>query len=135
MLDTIGSGEGEPMAVLAYATVGSNRMDEAKAFYDALLGQAGFSPLFDPPSGGRLYGSGATAFGVLHPQNGQAATAGNGAMLGFRCDTRGEVDALYAKALELGGTDEGPPGPRGPEFYMAYFRDREGNKLCAFCNG
>jgi predicted lactoylglutathione lyase len=49
---------------------------------------------------------------------------------------RRQVDTLYAKALALGGTDEGAPGVRGPEgpqaFYGAYFRDLDGNKLCAF---
>jgi len=47
-------------------------------------------------------------------------------------DTPGEVDALHAKALAPGGADEGAPGERGPEFYMSYFRDLDGNKLCAF---
>jgi predicted lactoylglutathione lyase len=51
-------------------------------------------------------------------------------------DSRAKVDALHAKALELGGSCEGPPGVRGDEgpgaFYGAYFRDPDGNKLAAF---
>lgn len=122
------------MVALAYATVGSNRLEEAKAFYDALFASAGILPLFEHPSGGRVYGKdGVLTFGVLAPYNAEPATIGNGTLLAFRFDTPAEVDAFYAKALELGGTDEGPPGKRGPQLYMSYFRDLDGNKLCAFC--
>ena len=73
------------------------------------------------------------------PHDKNAATAGNGNMVALVLDSRAKVDALYAKALELGGSDEGPPGLRGEEgpqaFYGAYFRDPEGNKFCAFCTG
>jgi predicted lactoylglutathione lyase len=54
-------------------------------------------------------------------------------MVALRMNTTEEVDALYAKAMELGATDEGPAGPRGDGFYAGYFRDPDGNKLCAFC--
>ncbi len=124
------------MASLAYCTVGSNRLSEAKAFYDALLGSAGMTSLFEHPTGGRVYGKdGALVFGVLGPFNKQPATAGNGSMSAFKFDTRQDVDAFHAKALALGGTDEGAPGERGPGFYFSYFRDLDGNKLCAFCIG
>ena len=70
------------------------------------------------------------------PYNGEPATAGNGNMTAIVLDERAKVDALYNKAIELGGSCEGPPGVRGDEgeqaFYGAYFRDPEGNKLCAF---
>jgi predicted lactoylglutathione lyase len=46
-----------------------------------------------------------------------------------------QVDAVYAKALELGAKDEGAPGPRGDGFYAGYFRDLDGNKLNAFFMG
>jgi len=124
------------MAALAYATVGSNRLEEAKAFYDALLGSAGIGALFEHPSGGRVYGKdGAPNFAVLGPFNREPATVGNGAMFAFSFDSRAEVDAFHAKALALGGTDEGAPGVRGPDWYFAYFRDLDGNKLCAFHMG
>ena len=53
-------------------------------------------------------------------------------MFGFSLKDREQVDAFHAKALELGGTCDGPPGLRGPGSYFAYFRDLDGNKLCAY---
>lgn len=121
------------MAALAYATVGSNRLEEAKIFYDALLGAVGIPPLFDHPSGGRVYGVGAPNFAVLGPFDGAPATVGHGAMFAFRFDTRAEVDLFHATALSLGGTCDGPPGERGPGWWFCYVRDLDGNKLCAHC--
>jgi catechol 2,3-dioxygenase-like lactoylglutathione lyase family enzyme len=124
------------MVMLGYATVGSNNLEKAKDFYDALLGSVGVVGQFEHPTGGRIYGrNGAFFFGVLGPYNKQPATVGNGCMFAFKFDTREEVDAFYAKALALGGTDEGPPGYRGPTYYFSYFRDLEGNKLCAYSIG
>jgi catechol 2,3-dioxygenase-like lactoylglutathione lyase family enzyme len=124
------------MAILSYATVGSDRLDEAKAFYDSLLGSAGVTPLFEHPSGGRIYGKeGALGFGVLGPFDGKPATVGNGSMFAFRFETPAEVDAFHAKAITLGGTCEGAPGERAPSMYFSYFRDLDGNKLCAYCLG
>ncbi len=119
-----------------YATVGSNRLDEAKRFYDELLPLAGMAPMFDHPSGGRLYSApDGDMFGVLGPHDGKAATVGNGSMVGFTFGSRVEVAAFHAKAMELGGTCEGPPGLRGAEeigAYFSYFRDLDGNKICAY---
>src|SRR5262249_49471829 len=98
-----------------YATGGSNPLEEAKAVYDGLLGEAGIPPVMEHPSGGRVYGpEGGFRFGVLGPYDGQPATAGNGAMVAFKFDTAAEVDAFHAKALALGGSDEGAPGERAP---------------------
>ena len=121
-------------AVLSYATVGSNRLDDAKAFYDGLLASAGIVTLFEHPSGGRIYGrNGRTMFGVIGPFDGAPATAGNGTMIAFHFATPEEVTAFHRKALELGGKDEGAPGFRhGSPFFMSYFRDLDGNKLCAY---
>lgn len=73
---------------------------------------------------------------MTQPYDGGAAAPGNGAMVAIVLDDRGKVDAFHAKALELGGSDEGAPGLRSPEgdraFYGAYFRDLDGNKFCAF---
>lgn len=119
-----------------YATVGSNDLEKAVAFYDALLGEAGMRVLFDHPKGGRFYrASGGGLFGVLRPYDGGEACVGNGMMHGFGLESREAVDAFHAKALALGAVNEGDPGPRGPEAwgaYFGYFRDLDGNKLAAY---
>lgn len=122
--------------MLNYATVGSNDLDRAKAFYDSLLDTIGMTKFFDHPSGGRLYGRpGKSLFGVLGPYDGNEGTVGNGTMAGFGLESREAVAAFHAMALELGAINEGDPGPRGGEnspAYFAYFRDPDGNKLCAY---
>ena len=120
--------------MIGYALVGSNHLDRAKAFYDELLKPLGAAPMFEHPSGGRVYGKTAPAFGVVGPFDGQAATVGNGTMISFLADTQDQVRAVFAKAIELGGKDEGTPGWRGDPggFYGAYFRDLDGNKLCVY---
>jgi predicted lactoylglutathione lyase len=73
------------------------------------------------------------AIAVMKPYDGNPATVGNGTMVALVVDSPEKVDAVYAKALELGGTDEGPAGPRSDSFYAGYFRDPDGNKLNVFC--
>ncbi|HJV43166.1 MAG TPA: VOC family protein, partial [Caulobacter sp.] len=75
------------MAKVNYVTVGSNDLEKARAFYDDLLGSIGFKPLFDHPSGGRLYRGDGCMFGVLGPYDGNPACVGNGMMGGFAFDT------------------------------------------------
>ncbi|MBA3895537.1 MAG: VOC family protein [Sphingomonadaceae bacterium] len=127
--------------MIGYATLGSNDMAKARAFYDALLGSVGAKRIMefgDDLGGFTLWGTSFDKPGiaVTTPYNKERATAGNGNMLAIAMDERAKVDALHAKALELGGSDEGAPGVRGDEgpqaFYGAYFRDLDGNKLCAF---
>ncbi len=121
--------------VTVAAMVGSNDIERAKEFYDAVLAVIGLRPIMEHGSGGRIYGAGAgmPVFSVVRPYDGRPATAGNGSMASLICDTRDQVAAIHAKALELGGRDEGAPGPRaGDESGMfAYFRDLDGNKICA----
>jgi hypothetical protein len=123
--------------VLTYATVGSNRLTEAKAFYDALLPGAGLTRMFEHPSGGRTYGKdGRVVFAVIAPYDKGPATVGNGTMIAFHLETPDAVTAFYRKALELGAKDEGAPGYRGGSpFFMSYFRDLDENKLCAYHQG
>ena len=124
--------------MIGYALLGSNDMDRARSFYDALFGTIGVGRLMEFPTGATAWGASWTTpmLGITPPYNGEAATAGNGTMIALVLDERAKVDALHAKALELGGADEGAPGVRGDEgeqaFYGAYFRDLDGNKLCAF---
>ena len=120
--------------MIGYVTVGTNDIDRSAAFYDAL-----FAPL-----GGKRFmefdsfiawsnNPKAPGFCVTRPHDGQPATVGNGVMIALFAGTKEKVDEMHALALELGGSDEGAPGPRGDNFYAGYFRDPAGNKLNFFC--
>jgi predicted lactoylglutathione lyase len=119
--------------MIGYVTLGTNDLARAATFYDALLGDIGAKRQWDSQGGIGWGKSKGPTLAVMKPFNGQAATIGNGSMTALAFRTTGEVDAVHAKALALGGDDEGAPGPRGGNFYGAYFRDLDGNKLCAFC--
>jgi catechol 2,3-dioxygenase-like lactoylglutathione lyase family enzyme len=124
--------------MLGYVTVGVNDLEAARAFYAALFAEIGARELMRMDHGFTMYGTGfgQVAFCITPPYNGAPATPGNGNMAAIVVKDRAQVDALHARALALGGSCEGPPGVRGEEgpqaFYGAYFRDPEGNKLCAF---
>jgi len=126
-------------AMIAYVTIGTTNMERATKFYNALLAELdpGIKVLMDA---GRikLWGKpGAPSLAVATPFDGKAATVGNGVMVALAADSPAKVDAVYKKALELGGTDEGAPGRRGGDKgpYIGYFRDLDGNKLNAICRG
>lgn len=70
--------------------------------------------------------------GLIRPYDGEPATVGNGSMVALAASDRAQVDAVYNRALALGGEDEGAPGERAPGYYFAYFRDLEGNKFSVF---
>lgn len=124
--------------MIGYVTVGSNDLDRARGFYAPLLATIGVGEIMRMESGFTMYAVDFTSGGlaVTTPYDGNAATPGNGQMAALVVDERAKVDALFAKAMELGGRDEGAPGVRGDEgpmaFYAAYFRDLDGNKLCVF---
>jgi len=120
--------------MIGYVTLGTNRFDEAARFYDQLFATIGAGRLMD----GDTFiawstGPSAPAVSIIKPFDKQPATPGNGTMVAIAMKSRDKVDTFHARALELGGTDEGVPGPRGGNFYAAYFRDLDGNKLNAFC--
>jgi predicted lactoylglutathione lyase len=124
------------MAMIGYVTLGTNDMPRATAFYDRLLGSIGAKRFFETARGiGWSTSPAAPMLAVMKPFDGKPATVGNGTMVALAVDSREKVDALHKLALELGGKDEGAPGPRGDGFYAAYFRDLDGNKLDAFCMG
>ena len=118
--------------MIAYVTLGTNDLPRAAEFYDALLAQlgAGRAMAMDRMI---VYASaaGSPMLAVCTPYDCNAATTGNGVMVALAAGSREGVDALHASALGLGASDEGAPGERMPGFYGAYFRDLDGNKLCA----
>ena len=120
------------MPSLSYHTVGSNNLEQAKAFYDELLGSINWKGTYDHPSGGRMYTDGNTLFAVLGPYDGNPSTVGNGSMCGFKFDTIEEVIEFHAKAMRLGATNEGDVSEHLPGGYFGYFRDLDGNKFCVY---
>jgi predicted lactoylglutathione lyase len=121
--------------MIGYVTLGTNDLNRAAAFYDELLKTVGAGRFMETDKFiAWAVAPDKPALSVTRPYDGNAATVGNGVMVALVVMTPEQVDAVHAKALELGGTDEGAPGPRGDSgFYAAYFRDLDGNKLNAFC--
>lgn len=123
--------------MIGYVMLGTNKFDEAAKFYDELLGAIGAGRFMEEEDRFIAWATepGSPAVSICHPYDGNPATVGNGVMVALAVDSREKVDALHAKALELGGTDEGAPGQRSDSFYAGYFRDLDGNKLNAFYFG
>ena len=121
--------------MIGYVTLGTNDLEQAVKFYDALLDVLNAKRMMEEPT----FVAWATApeapsIAVTKPFDEQPATVGNGTMVALAVDSPAQVDRLHAKALELGAADEGAPGPRGEGgFYAGYFRDPDGNKLNVFC--
>lgn len=120
--------------MIGYVTLGTNGLAEAAAFYDELFAVIDAGRVFEGDNFvAWSTGAGAPAVSVIEPYDGNAATVGNGVMVAIAVDSPEKVNACHAKALELGGADEGAPGQRMGNFYAGYFRDLDGNKLNAFC--
>lgn len=122
--------------MLGYATVGTNDFAKATAFYDELLKTIGAKRVWEDETF-IAWGNSPTGAGlsIAKPYDGKPASVGNGTMIAIAAPDRATVDKLYEKAIALGATDEGGPGPRGGDdskFYAAYFRDLDGNKLNAY---
>lgn len=115
---------------------GTRDLARARVFYDALAEILGARRVFDMDNLTAYRGPEGSTFVIGLPLEGEASV-GNGAQVVFDAPSRAAVDAAHARAVELGGRDEGAPGLRGPEamgFYAAYFRDPDGNKLLV-CHG
>jgi len=120
--------------MFSHVMIGTNDLDKAKAFYDAVLGALGVPPasvdrhriFYRTPTG---------IFSVSKPIDGEPATHANGGTVGFLAKSPEEADAWHAAGVAAGGTPiEDPPGVReGPsgKLYLAYLRDPDGNKICA----
>lgn len=127
--------------MISYVTVGADDIALAKQFYSAFLPALGYG-LEEGPEGLSYALPVAPGERAVYPDyyvkptfNGQPASAGNGAMVAFEAQNQAQVRDLHAAALKAGGSDEGSPGFRaayGPNFYVAYLRDPQGNKVALF---
>lgn len=127
--------------MFSHVTVGTSKLTRALRFYDAALAPLGLQRTrtfkmgasYAPPD----FSGVNEPFWVVRPLDRQAATAGNGVTVAFDAASRAAVEAFYQAALVAGGTDEGPPGLRAhyhPDYYGAYVRDLDGNKICVVCH-
>jgi len=122
--------------MIGYVTLGANDLERARRFYDQLMPEFGATPLMVQPNRA-FYGVAPDQpmLAVTLPFDGGPASAGNGAMVALPAASRAAVDRIHARALELGGQDEGAPGLRfDPSMGLCfgYFRDPDGNKLAVF---
>ena len=122
--------------MIGYVTLGTNDIESAAKFYDALLAEIGAKRFMEEEQFIEWSVSPELpAFAVTKPFDGNKATVGNGVMVALQVDSPEQVNLVYNKAIELGAKDEGAAGPRSalPGFYAGYFRDLDGNKLNVFC--
>ena len=128
---------------LDHVSVGCTHVKKAKDFYDAVLAPLGYTPVMPVEIGGELlavgYGdAGHPSFWVQKPFNRQPPSFGNGVHVAFSAPTRAAVDEFYLAAVGAGGIDDGQPGLRTeyhPNYYAAFVRDPDGNKIEAVCHG
>jgi catechol 2,3-dioxygenase-like lactoylglutathione lyase family enzyme len=121
--------------MIAYATIGTNDLDRARGFYDAVMAPLGGKRTMAFERMQFYGGVGQSMLAICKPYDEKPASAGNGSMFGLPAASREAADATHAAALAAGGSDEGAPGQRMDGFYGAYFRDLDGNKLCVFYPG
>jgi len=120
--------------MIGYITIGTNDLERAGRFYDDLFSALGARRAMQEDRFIAWATSDAgPMFCVMKPYNGLASAPGNGNMIALAVGDTALIDKLHAKALALGGSDEGAPGPRGDGgFYGGYFRDLDGNKVVFF---
>lgn len=129
--------------MIGYITVGTDDIARAERFFSAFLPVLGYE--LEEYNGDLSYvlaiqpGQSPVSpdFYVKSPFNGGRASAGNGTMVAFQARSQSQVRTLHAAALAAGGSDEGEPGFRasyGPNFYVSYLRDPDGNKIALFCD-
>ena len=120
--------------MIGYVTVGTNDLEKAAVFYDRIAQLLDTPRMMEDPGTFIAWGKpdGGAGIGLTKPFNGEPATVGNGVMVALAARDEAHVDEIYKAAMDMGGTCEGEPGWRGDQFYAAYFRDLDGNKLNAF---
>ena len=125
--------------MIGYVTLGTKDLQGNAPFYDALAKEMGFGRMMDFDTFIAWGNWEVPGVALTKPFDGGEASVGNGTMVALQAKDKEQVHKLHEIALANGGTDEGAPGPRGePDehgntFYAGYFRDRDGNKLNAFC--
>ncbi len=122
--------------MIGYVTLGTNDLPRAAAFYDAVAGAMGYGRMMEEGEfiAWGSFEDGTAGIAATAPFDGKPASVGNGVMAALQVDSPEKVKAVYDVAIDQGGSDEGPPGPRGDDgFYAGYFRDLDGNKLNVFC--
>lgn len=123
--------------MLLYVTAGTNNLNRAMEFYDPVLKTLGYARRVTrhDEAGYAEAGDIRCRYWVVYPFDKQEATVGNGCMTALVAGSRAAVDAFHAAAMLYGGTDEGPPGlrPFHENFYAAFVRDPDGNKIAAVC--
>jgi len=118
--------------MLSGVCIGTNNLDAAGVFYDEVLNCVNmYRVLSEPHELGYAGADGNITVFLLTPFNKEPATFGNGTQIMFYAPSMAAVNAFHSTALHCGGTDEGAPGPRDyhPNYYGAYVRDLDGNKL------
>lgn len=127
--------------MFSHIMVGVSDFSRALAFYRPLLDALGIQFRFQeddrPWAGWQSSPDPRPLFIIARPYNQLAPQPGNGQMVAFLARTRQQVDQAHALALAHGGTCEGLPGLRPQyhaNYYGAYFRDPDGNKLCVACH-
>jgi catechol 2,3-dioxygenase-like lactoylglutathione lyase family enzyme len=123
--------------MFSHVTLGTNDLEQARRFYAPVMATLGIGVPFELP-GMLVYGEmiGPKLF-ILAPFDGRPAGVGNGVHVALLAKSRAEVDSFHAAALANGGSDEGAPGLRPhyhANYYGAYVRDPDGNKLQAVCH-
>ena len=122
--------------MIRFATLGTNDLLKSSNFYDEILKIIDIFRIEEEEGRyvgyAKQKGSSVASFYIMTPFNQNEATIGNGTMISFDAKTSEKVNELHKKAIELGAINEGNPGPRHGENYYAYFRDLDGNKICAF---
>ena len=119
--------------MIGYVTLGTSDLVRAAKFYDAIAAEMGTGRMMEF-DGFIAWGTpdGGAGIGLTKPFDGNPPSVGNGVMIALGAKDAAQVQRIYDIALANGGTDEGPPGPRGDTFHAGYFRDPDGNKLNAF---
>ena len=123
--------EALPESIISHVSIGTNDFARATAFYEAVLGTLGIRKVMEHP-GAAAFGRAYPEFWVGVPHDGGKAAVGNGSHVGFLAVSKAQVEAFYAKALELGAVSDGAPGPRpmyGPQYYGCFVRDLDGHKI------